>query len=779
MPLVNSSIPNLVNGVSQQPYTLRLASQAELQENGLSTAAQGLKKRPPTTHIKKLGDRIEGSTAYIHTINRDTEERYIVVITPGDLRVFDVDGNEQTVNFPDGKDYLDTPDPLRAFRAVTVADYTFLLNRTVTVTESPVKTPPRPYEALVVVRNGLYSKKYEITIDGTPVAEFETPDGTDPEHAEAISTDYIAEQLSQDLTTNGITHDIVGSAIRIYSNTDFSISARDGYSNAALAVLKGRTQSFASLPTPIGFPDFTIQVAGDVSTSADDYWVKWDMSEGTGVWRETVAPDVSIGVDNHTMPMALIREADGTFTCRFIAWSTRRAGDMESAPNPSFVGRRIQDVFFYRNRLGFLADESVVLSEAGEFFNFFPTTVTTLLDSDPIDVSASHTKVSLLNFAVPFNKKLLLFSAQTQFSLEAGDMLTPRTVSIQPTTEFECNTLAAPVGMGRNVYFAVPKGDFEGVREYFVATDTDTEDAADITGHVPKYIPSGVYKLAAALNEDLLCLLSWKERWKIWVYKFYWSNNEKLQSSWSQWVFPMTDEILNIDFIQSDLFIVFNRPDGLYLEKMSVAPGEVDDREPYPVHLDRKTVVEPNPIAFDGTNTRLSLGWDLTDGTYMAVVANNQPQKAGLLLPVYYDENGAYIQGDYSDCRLIVGRTYTFRYRFSPLMIRTRDGDSQRADTVGRLQIRRLQVNFAETGFFEAEVTPYGRDTYTYTYTGKTLGLDSSNIGQVGIEDGKFSFPVSTKNTTATIDLVSDSPLPCAFLSADWEGYYVRRSQEV
>src|SRR5690606_5358023 len=159
-----------------------------------------------------------------------------------------------------------------------------------------------------------------------PVAEFETPDGTDPAHAEAISTDYIAEQLSQDLTTNGITHDIVGSAIRIYSNTDFSISARDGYSNAALAVLKGRTQSFATLPTPIEFPAFTTQVAGDVSTSAEDYWVKWDMSEGTGVWRETVAPDVSIGVDNHTRPMALTREADGTFTCRFIAWSTRRAG---------------------------------------------------------------------------------------------------------------------------------------------------------------------------------------------------------------------------------------------------------------------------------------------------------------------------------------------------------------------------------------------------------------------------------------------------------------------
>src|SRR5690606_18021589 len=113
--------------------------------------------------------------------------------------------------------------------------------------------------------------------------------------------------------------------------------------------------------------------------------------------------------------------------------------------------------------------------------------------------------------------RLLLFSAQTQFSVESGDLLTPRTVSIKPTTEFECNTLAAPVGVGRNVYFAVPRGDFEGVREYFVADDTDTEDASDITGHVPRYIPSGVYKIAAALNEDLICFLTWNEGWSIWV----------------------------------------------------------------------------------------------------------------------------------------------------------------------------------------------------------------------------------------------------------------------
>ena len=82
MPLVSRTIPNLVQGVSQQPEVLRLNSQAGEQVNGFSSVVEGLKKRPSTKHIKKLtGSSL--SNAYIHTINRDTTERYVVVITNG------------------------------------------------------------------------------------------------------------------------------------------------------------------------------------------------------------------------------------------------------------------------------------------------------------------------------------------------------------------------------------------------------------------------------------------------------------------------------------------------------------------------------------------------------------------------------------------------------------------------------------------------------------------------------------------------------------------------
>ena len=54
MGLVSKSIPNFINGVSQQPPSLRLESQGEVQENGLSDVVDGLKKRPPSKFVKQF-----------------------------------------------------------------------------------------------------------------------------------------------------------------------------------------------------------------------------------------------------------------------------------------------------------------------------------------------------------------------------------------------------------------------------------------------------------------------------------------------------------------------------------------------------------------------------------------------------------------------------------------------------------------------------------------------------------------------------------------------------
>ena len=782
MALISSSIPNLVNGVSQQPFTLRLSSQAELQENGLSTTSQGLRKRPPTKHLKKILSGSVGN-AYIHTINRDANERYVVIITNGDLKVFDLAGVEKTVNFPGGKNYLNAAVPDTAFRAVTVADFTFIVNKTTTVTQRNSRAGSRPAEALINVKAGNYGKSYKVIIDGTTRAEYTTPDGSLAAHTANISTDFIATELYNDLVAwggSGFSFARYGSVIHISkgSSGGFDIRAEDGFNNGAMTALKDQIQKFADLPANAGVNGFAVEVIGDKNNGFDDFWVEFD-SSGTGAWKETIKPNELLGFTPTTMPHVLVRETNGTFTFRTETWADRTVGTITTNPDPSFVTRKITDIFFYRNRLGFLADEGVVFSEAGEFFNFYRKTVTELLDSDAIDVQTSHTKVSSLLHAVPFNKQLLLFSEQTQFVVDSGDLLTPKTISIKQSTEFETNPLAPPVGFGNNIYFSVTKGDNSGIREYFTVDDVvGTNDAADVTSHVPTYIPKNVYKIAAGLNEDILCVFSKQERSAIYVYKFYWNNNEKLQSSWSKWTFPAGDQILNGDFIQSDLFLVIQRSDGVYLEKMSVALGDIGTNEPYNVHLDRK--VNVTDMTFDGTYTNIDLAYlpgPITEGTWEAVVATGQPLKAGIRYPVESTTGGARILGNVMGNQIILGRKYTFRYKFSPITLKVQAGNAQKSDTIGRLQLRNMAVNFSNTGYFKASVTPVGRQTFEAVFSGKTLGLASATIGQTNLETGLFKFGILAQNTEVDIEINSDAPLPVSLLSADWEGMYVKRSR--
>lgn len=147
MSLINLPVPALHNGVSQQSPVVRATDQGELQVNGWSSLADGLSKRAPSALVTKLMGSTSGK-ALIWTINRDLTERYIVVADGGVLRVFDLNGVEQTVHAPNGWGYISSAtDPEKDLAMVTVADYTFVVNKKVSPAMTVVSDPANPPEA--------------------------------------------------------------------------------------------------------------------------------------------------------------------------------------------------------------------------------------------------------------------------------------------------------------------------------------------------------------------------------------------------------------------------------------------------------------------------------------------------------------------------------------------------------------------------------------------------------------------------------------------------------
>lgn len=798
MSLVSTTIPNLVNGISQQPYALRLASQAQSQVNGYSSVVEGLRKRPGSQHIRRLPSF--ASNVALHIINRDSFEQYLVAVTNGNLRVFDIEGNEKTVNFPNGKTYLSSTAPNKDMRFVTVADFTFVLNTQRVVEEATNTIAARPYEALVWVKQGAYGAKYTLNVAGQ-THTFTTPNGDQPTHATAITTDNIAEQLRSGIVTKlgtGWTVTRYGSTlyIRRTDAASFTISVDDSIGDSGVTVFVQKVQRFSELPAR-AVNGFTIEVVGDQTSSFDNYYVRYE-TDGTatsgGVWKETAKGGERDRMNAATMPHALVREADGTFTFKRLDWDVRKVGDLDSNPFPSFVGRKINDIFFHRDRLGFISDENVVFSRTGSYFNFFRGTATQVLDDDPIDVGVSHTKVSILRHAIPFNETLLLFSDKTQFQLGSADVLAPDTVSINQTTEYECSLDAKPVGAGRYVYFAVNRGTYTGIREYYVDGATESNDAQEITGHVPKYIPGGVYKLAASGNEDVIVALTERSPNRVYIYRYHWAGNEKLQASWSHWEFHPNDIIRNCAFIESKLYVVIQRADGLHLEMIDLEPGKVEDNWHIAVHLDSRvksqnlTMVlnENDPDLFDDDTTSITLPYKLRSGEKVELVTLPGGARAeGVVVKEYaLDNSGSTsvitIPGDWRNQPFQIGRPYEFRYRFSTFVIKEESvGGGEMTVGEGRIQLRKMSVLYADTSFFRAEVTPFRRDTYVYTFSGRVVGSGRNLVGRVSTETGKYQFPLMTNNNEIVVELVNDTFLPCFFLSAEWEGFYTIRSRRL
>lgn len=786
MTLISTTIPNLINGVSQQPYSLRLSSQAEAQINGYSSVVEGLKKRAPARFVAKISDTSLGR-AYIHMINRDLTERYVVAVTNGNLRVFRLDGSEVTVAFPNGKSYLASSRPDEHFTAVTVADYTFLLNRNITAAMQTALTPTRPKEALIWVRQGAYGLTYSVTIGGT-TKTFKTPDGSTAAHSEQVATDYITTQLVNAFKADTawvalFTIVQYGSTIHVRRKdaADFTLETKDGLGDQGIKVCKDFVQRFTDLPAS-AVDGFRVEVRGDSSSSFDNYWVEYDNPTGgstTGVWKESLKGGEKYRINAATLPFALKRLSDGTFSFEQIPWDERKVGDADNIPEPSFIGKKINDLFFHRNRLGFVADENVVFSRSGEFFCFWRSSATQLLDTDMIDVAVSHSKVSIIQHAIPFNETLLLFSEQTQFMLGAADMLTPFTISINQTTEFQASLLAKPVGAGRNVYFAMNKGAYSGIREYYVDGETKTNDAADITAHVPKYIPGGVTKLAASSNEDVLVALTPQEPNALYVYKYYWQELEKLQSAWSKWTLSPGTKILYVDFIESDLWMMVERNGQVSFEVISLEAGRFDEGVSFMFLLDQRVTPAQCTVTYDAGSdtTKIVLPYKVDVASQFQIIGQDEgPYKRGQIIPFTWANNAFVVKGKVT--KFIAGRSYEFKYTFSKLVIKEEAlGGGQMTVGAGRMQLRRMTVTFNDSGYFRAEVTPYRRDTFRSIFSGRVVGSGHNILGVPSVEEGRFRFPISGRNEDIKIEIVNDTPLPSALLSAEWEATFIIRSR--
>jgi hypothetical protein len=251
----------------------------------------------------------------------------------------------------------------------------------------------------------------------------------------------------------------------------------------------------------------------------------------------------------------------------------------------------------------------------------------------------------------------------------------------------------------------------------------------------------------------------------------------KAQSAWHKWQLPTGEVIKSADIINTTIYMIVERSDGTYLDKLTFAPQQKEDDLDFEVYLDRK--VSLTGVYNSGTNTTT---WTLpyADASDFTVVRNGAwALNKGLAIKGLTRPTSSTIAaiGNYSEAACYVGRNYSKSFELSKIYIRSAsDTGGQLAKTTGRLQLRRILFSYDRTAYFEVAVIPEAREEYSRTFNA-VIGLPSTTLGRIELANGSLSVPVNSRADTARIIIRSDSYLPFALLSAEWEGFYHNRAR--
>lgn len=753
MSLRSRVLPSIANGISRQPPILRSADQNEDELNTWVRLVDGVGRRPPTEHVAEIADG-PLDASFIHQINRDTTERYLVIIQDGTIRVWDqLEGSPVEVKSPGGLAYIQgSPQDLRAF---TVADYTFIVNT------------KRPCGLAAVGADAEPAPPY-YRMPSNRIPTYRNGNGMEPKQLMQAMLLPVQEELP--------TYDDTGG---YYSGGEYQYPP-----NPTLPkYLTGEVPSIEKLPETA--PEGALyRVTGSSSGSFTTFYV---IRRGA-VWDECVAPGLQNAIDANTMPHCLVREADGTFTFAPFSWTPRRVGDEGTNAKPTFIGRTINGLFFYQNRLGFLSDENVIFSAAGDFGNFWRTTVLDYIDSDVVDVAASSTgadgKVSILRNVIAFQDGLLVSSDQTQFSVTNGeDGLTPSSVAIRAVTHYEVNNRVRPVAVGTEVYFVSDGSGGTTTWEYSRLQDAEATSAADITAHVKGLIPSGVRTMTAA--PDLNALFIGNGSSRLYIYQLYWNGNEKILSSWRVWQMP--GDVLATAYLDGQLYLLIQRDAKVSIERLDLRIDALPVGQIAPVHLDRMVYLQGTFSPTEG-RTRFVLPYTPDQGKLRIVRPATHSKLPGSAIDpdlfVWHGPREVSVPGNEAAANALLGEAYRTHLVFSRQFPVNYQGQPV---ATGRLQLRTFTVNYSATATFTADVRPYGPlgptspvqvySTKRSLFTGRVLGDDENRLNNQAYSTASYTFTVYGDAAQAQITLWTESHAPATFVSAEWEGFYVNRTQ--
>ena len=607
--------------------------------------------------------------------------------------------------------------------------------------------------------------------------------------AESILGDIRTELIaSSNFSASDISQ--IGTGLHIKRNAIFNASTPVG---ELLNVVAGKVNDVGDLPSQCKH-GMVVEVINSVAEE-DNHYVKFfgnNDKDGEGTWEECAKPGRTIRLKRSKMPVLLIRTADGNFRLSELdgstytisgtsysvpQWDDALVGDDVTNPEPSFIGKNINKMLFFRNRFAILADENIVMSRPGDFTNFFAKSAIQLIASDPIDIAASSEYPAILYDGIQTNTGLVLFSKSQQFMLTTdSDVFSPTTAKINALSTYNFNFATNPISLGTTLGFLDNAGKFSRFFEMAQVQREGEPQVIEQSAVVSRLFEKDL-KLISNSRENSVIFFSEEGTSTLYGYRYFDQITERRLAAWFKWTLTGT---IQYHCMQDDnLFVVVrnNNKDQLlkYSIKMDSNTFALAENR---VHLDHLMSVSGWTYNATTNKSTKAKPTGLESSNQLAaydVDAGNNLGRYGLITV-----NGSNLEldGDWSGETFLIGYQFTLEVKLPTIYYLTQSGQNWRADTRANTVIHRVKFGFGPIGLYETTLTRTGRTDFTEVFEVSSADQYAANTGAIVDDNILRSVPVYDRNINAQLTIKSTHPAPATIHNMTWEGVYTNNNYQ-
>ena len=604
----------------------------------------------------------------------------------------------------------------------------------------------------------------------------------------SIQPDVIAAALADSLVAGGVPASSIGSHVIIQDALLSGVAAHDGgdgtliravhqtVAEAAMVSTVHQVGKIVQVQAKAGDPAYYLKAVPKLAGATSWQEVTWEETASTTF---TAGPWFLIG----TVEAGVFYVASTPASLKLLVpsltipeFGIRNVGDVESNKAPYFVGRAISYLGTFQDRLVVGSGGVVSMSEVGSYFNFFRTSVLTVVDSDSVEVYALGSEADTIRHGVIFDKSLLLFGDRQQYSINGKVPVTPATTAIIQSSAHEGAAEARPVVSGDLVFYLKQReGSTQGY-QIAIGNVQDTTNSDEITQQLSSYIPGSPKELIAVTTPNMLLARTDGDYSRLYTYRYLDApgQGKRLLDSWSTWEFdPLLGDLIALS-IHKDTALLFFARTGLDAAGVSRTWLAVD-RASLLATLDFRPYLDSarkyaNVIA--GPSTRC---WHTQAG----------------LSTAYDNTSTAYLQGDnvLADVPSMIAEfpavptTGLWTGTLLPASVTlTNPVIRDRKDVAivgGRLTVTKLDVSYRDTAALVAQTVTSYSDDIALSFNGRVLGAANNLVGVHPVSKGSVPIIVGREIREYALTLRSRDWDPMTITGIEWTGQYFYNTKRV